>query len=408
MLLATIRQALDTMRRHRLWAILTISGIVWGTASVVLLVGWGVGVHVMIDGGLQKVGKNLVYLIPGQVSEDLAPADFRRALKFELEDARVLRASAPHIELVSAEMQDFMYAASGASSHLVDTRGVEPQMMDLRGVSIAEGRWISPQDVSLGRRVAVIGQTARERLLGRHTAVGRQITLNGQTFEVIGLLARVGAQLSRDNTLIDEQVWIPITTFRNLTGRKSLNLIVARPPNRKSNEQVKQEARRILSQRLHVSPEDQEAIQIVSLIDYLSGFDAVFAAFNAFLTVLAIATLAIGGIGVMNMMLVSVNERRREIALRLAVGARRSQVVGQFLAETLVITSIGGIAGTTLGILACAALSTIHADVVPTPHIIPGIVALALASTVAVGIASGCIPAWRVSAIDPAETLRSG
>jgi len=406
-LIATIRQALETMRLHRLWTILTISGIVWGTASVVLLVGWGVGVHGMVDGGMQKIGKNLVYLIPGRVSEDLSPADERRELSFELEDARVLRASARHIDLMSAEMQDFMYAAYGTSSHLVDVRGVEPQMLELRGVTIAEGRWISPKDVSLERRVAVIGQTARERLLGRHPPVGQHIELNGQSFEVIGLLARVGAQLSRDETLLDEQIWIPITTARNLTGRKNLNLIVMRPPDRNSNEQVKLEARRILAKRMHVSPEDEEAVQVISLIDYLSGFDAVFAAFNVFLTVLAIATLAIGGIGVMNMMLVSVNERRREIALRLAVGARRSQVVGQFLVETLVITLIGGVAGTTLGMLACTALSMIHGDLIPIPHIIPGIVVLALGSTVAVGVVSGCVPAWRASAIDPAETLRS-
>jgi len=231
--------------------------------------------------------------------------------------------------------------------------------------------------------------------------------LNGQSFEVIGSLARVGAQLSRDETLLDEQIWIPITTARNLTGRKNLNLIVARPPDRNSNEQVKLEARRILAKRMHVSPEDEEAIQVISFIDYLSGFDAVFAAFNAFLTVLAITTLVIGGIGVMNMMLVSVNERRREIALQIAVGARRSQVIGQFLVETLAITMIGGVAGTTLGMLACTALSMIHGDLIPTPHIIPGIVVLALGSTMAVGVVSGCVPAWRASAIDPAETLRS-
>ncbi len=395
------------MRQHRLWAILTISGIIWGTASVVLLVGWGVGVHGMVDTGMQKVGRNLVYLIPGRISDDLSPADERRQLFFDLDDAKALRASASHIELISGEMEDFMYAASGTSSHLVDVRGVEQQMKQLRGVTIAEGRWISHEDVSMARRVAVLGQTARDRLLARRPVIGEQIDLNGQSFQVIGLLTKVGAQLTRDRTLIDEQIWIPITTSRNLTGRKTLDLIVMCPPDRKSNEQVKLEARHILAARVHFPPDDEEAVQIISLIDYLAGFDAVFAAFNVFLTVLAITTLAIGGIGVMNMMLVSVNERRREIALRMAVGARRSQVVGQFMVETLAITLVGGIGGTTLGTLACAALSMIHADMVPTPHIIPGIIMLALVTTVAVGVVSGCLPAWRASAIDPAETLRS-
>lgn len=407
MLLEIIRQALYTMRLHRRWAALTMFGIVWGTASVVLLVGWGVGAHRMTDRGLQKVGKNLVYIMAGRIGEDLAPADERRVLHLEMDDVDAVRASARRVEVASAEVLQFMLVRYGAASRMTDVRGIEPAMQQLRGVTLAAGRFISADDVRFQRRVAVIGQTARQRLLGPRPAVRQRLDLNGRSFEVIGLLNRVGTQLSRNRTETDEQVWIPVTSAQTLADRGDhIDLILARPPDRRFNEELKREVRTILARRLHVSPADEEAVFIISLIDMLSGFDSVFAFLNVFLVVLAITTLFIGGIGVMNMMLVSVNERQREIGLRLAVGARRRDVVGQFLAETLVITVAGGVTGITFGVLGCSVLGLLQGDLVPVPVIMPQVIVLALAVTVLVGITSGIGPAWRAARVDPAETLR--
>ena len=407
MLLEIIRQALYTMRLHRRWAALTMFGIVWGTASVVLLVGWGVGAHRMTDRGLQKVGKNLVYIMAGRIGEDLAPADERRVLHLEMDDVDAVRASARRVEVASAEVLQFMLVRYGAASRMTDVRGIEPAMQQLRGVTLAAGRFISSDDVRFQRRVAVIGQTARQRLLGPRPAVRQRLDLNGRSFEVIGLLNRVGTQLSRNRTETDEQVWIPVTSAQTLADRGDhIDLILARPPDRRFNEELKREVRTILARRLHVSPADEEAVFIISLIDMLSGFDSVFAFLNVFLVVLAITTLFIGGIGVMNMMLVSVNERQREIGLRLAVGARRRDVVGQFLAETLVITVAGGVTGITFGVLGCSVLGLLQGDLVPVPVIMPQVIVLALAVTVLVGITSGIGPAWRAARVDPAETLR--
>jgi putative ABC transport system permease protein len=402
-----IRQALYTMRLHRRWAALTMFGIVWGTASVVLLVGWGVGAQRMVDRGLQKVGKNLVYIMAGRIGADLSPADERRVLHLEMDDADAVRASARRVEVASAEVLQFMLARYGAESRIIDVRGIEPSMQQLRGTTLAAGRFISADDVRFQRHVAVIGQTARQRLLGPRPAVGQRIDLNGRSFEVIGLLTRVGTQLSRNRTETDEQIWIPVTSAQTLADRGDhIDLILVRPPDRRFNEELKREVRTVLARRLHVSPADEEAVFIISLIDMLSGFDSVFTFLKVFLIVLATTTLFIGGIGVMNMMLVSVNERQREIGLRLAVGARRRDVVGQFLAETLVITVVGGAAGITGGVLGCSVLGLLEGDLVPVPVIVPPVIVLALVVTLVVGVVSGIGPAWRAAGFDPAETLR--
>ncbi len=407
MWLAILLQSFSTMRTHRRWAALTMFGVVWGTASVVLLVGWGVGMHTMIENGMQKIGKNVLYVLPGRIGESLGPAEERRVLHFERKDVDAVRALSRRTDLVSPEMNEWSYARAGARGRNIDLRGVEPNMREMRGVTMAAGRFISHDDVRLRRRVAIIGQVARERLFGPRPPLGEQLAIRGQSFTVIGILDRVGTQLSRNRTETDEQVWIPLTTAMTLTGRDTVDVIQVRLKERRFNDDAKREMRAILAERLHVSPLDEEAVFIISLVDILSGFDSVFSALHVFLIILAAGTLLIGGIGVMNMMLVSVNERRREIGVRLAVGARRAQVVGQFLIETLVITLFGGGLGLALGLAGCVALGQLPKDLIPVPVIVPEVIVLAIAITTAVGLISGGGPAWLASRVDPAESLRS-
>jgi putative ABC transport system permease protein len=360
----------------------------------------------MIENGIQKVGKNLIYIFPGRVGDDLSPAAERPVLKFDLDDAKAFRAGAFRAELASAEISWYLHCRFEATGRNVPVHGIEPQIKELRGVSLAAGRFISAEDEALERSVAIIGQTARTRMLGPRPAIGQHLSIAGRSFEIIGLLSPVGPQLSRDESLIDEQIWIPITTFRAVTGQKYIDRIIARPADRRYNNEVKREAHQILARRLHVSVHDQEAVFVVSLIDILVGFETMFAVLKFFMVVMATTTLFMGGVGVMNMMLVSVNERRHEIGLRLAVGARRLDVVTQFMVETLVITMFGGAVGLCFGVLSCAALGLIKGDLVPRPVIVPEVIFLAIGVTTLIGVLSGCIPAYRAAKVDPAETLR--
>jgi putative ABC transport system permease protein len=258
--------------------------------------------------------------------------------------------------------------------------------------------------------VAVVGAKTRRRLLGPEGRIGGFVRIAGQPFQVVGFLEHVGTQLSRDRMEIDEQVWIPITTLQALwprwwTDEFVVTKILYRIPERRLLPESKHEVRAILADRLGVAADDEEAIGIWSSIDMLNRLP--LEQQQGLLFVLAAATLVIGGIGVLNMMLDAVHERRQEIGVRLAVGARRRDVVGQFFAETLTVCLLGGVAGALLGIGACALLGSLALpELVPAPQLRWSIVALALSVLVAVGVAAGVVPAWRAARIDPAVTLR--
>jgi putative ABC transport system permease protein len=410
-LLQVARSALLTLKTQKLRTFLTLFGMVWGTASVVFLLSWGLGIERMLEAGFGRVGRNVVSVFAGKIGEDFTPAHDRRQLWLTRADVDALAARVRHADLVLAEARGW-YPVTGAEGMLSrDVRGVEPRHMALRGTHIAAGRAISQADLTSRRRVAVLGDGARKRLLGPRGRLGDTVHILGTPYTVIGFFDRVGTQLARDFDEVDEQVWIPITTLlaagpRYGTDDEVIDLIALRARDRRDYDALVEEVRAILSRRLAVSPEDKEAIVVVSPIQALRNVP--LGQMRGLLFILAAATLAIGGIGILNMMLDAVQERSQEIGVRLAVGARRRDVVGQFFLETLVITAVGGIVGLALGIGSCWVLSRLEVpDVVPVPILRPWIVWLALGVMSGVGFASGVVPAWRASRVEPSVTLRT-
>jgi putative ABC transport system permease protein len=258
--------------------------------------------------------------------------------------------------------------------------------------------------------VVVLGDQVRRQLLGADGGLGSWIRVAGRPFRVVGILEHVGTQLSRDGFLIDEQAWIPISTLqatwpRWWTTEPVVTRILYRLRDRSLLEETENEVRAILAERLGVRADDTEAVGIHSAIKVLRQIP--LDGIEVILFLLATATLVIGGIGVLSMMLDSVYERRPEIGIRLAVGARRRDITLQFFLETLTVTGTGGLVGVGLGVGTCLGLGSLDMpDLIPVPILQPAVVVLALGVMSFVGVAAGVIPAWRAARVDPALTLR--
>lgn len=403
-------QALRQLRAHRLRALLTLFGLAWGTASVIFLVAWGEGVTRMLEHGFAKTGKNLGQFWAGRIGEDYTPAVDRRYLWYTQDDVERLRRRARLPELIGAQTREHLPMAHAQRALSADVRGLDPEAIEIRGVPLESGRHVSRTDVSQQRRVVVLGHDARMELLGSEGGLGSSVRIAGMPFEVIGVLARVGAQLGRDGDEIDDQAWIPITTFRLLwprdwTDEPWVDSILYRMRDRRLYDETEREMRAILAEGLGVRSSDEEALVGWSPLELLSQIP--LDQMRGVLFALASATLVIGGIGTLNMMLDSVYERRQEIGVRLAVGARRRDVTLQFFLETLCVVALGGLAGIAVGLAGCLLLGSLDfPDLVPVPVLSPRVVALALVVMSAVGLGAGVVPAWRAAQVDPAVTLR--
>jgi putative ABC transport system permease protein len=416
--LESLREALRLLIAQPLRSLLTLFGLVWGTAAVIFLLSWGDGLRTMLDVSFQRAGKNLVQAWAGRVSDDFSPAVDRRYLWYTTEDVEALRRGTREVDLVAAETREFAAATFHGRALSAQVRGVETAGQAIRAVAVASGRLISQQDVEHRRRVALIGSRARERLLGAEGRVGSWVRLDGTPFQVIGIMERVGTQLSRDGPEIDDQIWVPLSSHLALwpnpwIEEDMISTILARAKERDRIDQAEAEIRRVLARRLGVGAEDKEAVPIFSPVKMLRRIPV--SQQNGLNLLIAITTLLVGGIGILAMMLDSVQERRAEIGVRLALGARQRDVVRQFLWEGVAIVVVGGGLGVAFGVGGALFLASdafrsrippALRDLVPIPELSWTVIFLALGAMAAVALLAGLVPAWRAARIDPAETLR--
>ncbi len=408
-----VRSALRALRSNKLRSALTMLGIIIGVSAVISLLSIGQGVEKFINGQFNALGTNLLFVLPKLSNSQGAQfvAQFANQTTLTQTDARALSDSAlvPDISNVSAQIRLDALARYADAKLTTAVRGVNPAYFAQRGLKAINGRELADEDVQTQARVAVIGQTVVDELFPPDVSpLDRVIKVNDVPFRVVGVLQEKGGnQFAND----DNQVIVPITTARAQlrdvrahNGLPGVTAILMQGVDPNSSDVIKSDAVGVLRDRHNISYRDEDDFRVFNQADLLQSFGAISAAITVFLSAIAGISLLVGGIGVMNIMLVTVTERTREIGLRKAIGARRRDILIQFLVEAMTLSLLGGAIGIAIGVAGAAAVSSISQQF--QPSVSPITVLLATGVSAGVGLIAGLYPALRAARLNPIEALR--
>lgn len=403
-LLSTAWQAIRT---HTLRSLLTVLGILVGIAAVIVTVGLGLGTQKDVSEQLSALGSNLLIVSPGSTtSTGGVRGGFGSASTLTMSDAEALEGSvaAPDVDSVSPEKDSSLSVEAGTANWTTTVTGTTTSWMTVHSRTMAEGSFFTATQQQDAAAVAVLGSQTAQELFGTSSVVGQSITISGSAFQIIGVLTAAG---SSSSTNLDDVVVMPMTTATQTvmggTSASSVSRIYVKATSQATLSAADQETTALLT-NLHGITQTSQADFTVSSQDALvSTATAVYRTLTVLLTGIAALSLLVGGIGVMNIMLVSVTERTREIGLRVAVGARGRDVLLQFLFEAIVIAFAGGVAGVVLGYVLSAAL-TETLDWRTQMSTEAALIALAVAAST--GIFFGWYPARQAASVNPIESLR--
>jgi len=400
---------LRDVRSQKTRTVLTIFGIVWGTVSIVLLLGFGVGLGRQMRKNMHGMGEGIIILWPSRTSISYQGFNKGRSLDFLEEDAFLLKREVPQVESISPEYSRWNIPIKNEkNTYSAMIRGVYPIYGEMRNI-IPErgGRFIDALDLEHKKRVVFLGDEIKKELFRDSPSVGRYVVLNGIPFLVVGALREKkqnSSYGSRDSTA----AIIPATTFSSVFGTKYINNLVVKGRNPREHENLKKRMLQVFAKKYKFHPEDKEAVWVWDVAESEKMFMAVMLGFNLFLGIVGAFTLIVGGIGVSNIMNVVVEERTREIGLKMALGAKKRYVLSQFLFETLLITLIGGAIGLAFsaGIIAVFPESSISEEI-GRPTFSPEVALITVALLGLIGFLAGFGPARRAANLSPVEALRS-
>ncbi|MEA3421446.1 MAG: ABC transporter permease, partial [Acidobacteriota bacterium] len=404
-----IRQAFIDLKANRLRSILTLFGIIWGIIAIMILLGWGFGFSNFMLEGMHKIGEDLVVLIPGHTSIGVGGYKAGRPIVPEMKDIEAIQIQCPSVAEINPQMARWYYVKAETESRRYNIRGILPAAKKMNNWQVAKGRFITEDDVKNRRRFAFIGNNIKEQLFDIESdPVGKKIRIHGVTFLIVGVAVEKKLQLSTINSRHDDQVLIPLSTAQQLWGDgKSLDLVFASPKETYKSSQVVTEIRSVIAERHHFDPKDEEALMIFEFAFFEKMFNLLSLGLNILLGLIGIITLFIGGVGVMNIMFVSVQERTREIGIRKAVGAKKRDIRLQFLAESLFITMLGGFIGFLLGSALLGAVRLLPLPpYIPIPQNSPELSLIVVFVMILTGVVSGYIPAKRAAEMQPVKALQ--
>ncbi len=393
---------------------LTMFGIVWGIASVILLVGLGRGFSIDQKKRMETLGKDLVIVWGGRTSSQVGGLAAGREISLTIDDARAIRDECYLVKHISPELRREVPEVSQFNSANRGVVGMWPAYQNFRSLLLGEGRLITDEDERESRRVIILGDAARQQLFSGQPAVGSTLLVQSLPYTVIGVLKKKN-QNSNYNGPDNDYLYAPYsavardfpTPEKKGIVRGYLNDIVFEVASAEEHEEAVQQVRRVLGRIHHFDPLDKDALFIWDTMDGAKLVENIFRVITIFFGCVAITTLCLGGIGVMNIMLVSVTERTREIGVRKAIGATRTDILRQFFAESAVMTAVSGALGLTVGVGLCLGLSALPLpDFVPHPVIsVISIVASILTLSV-ITFTAGMYPAQRAAEMVPVESLR--
>ena len=400
------RQLFRDLRSQKLRTFLTVFGIVWGTVAVSLLLAFGQGLHKQLIKSVAGLGDRIVIAFPARTSIPYQGLGKGRAIVVHEEDIQAVAQEAAGLDAISSEYTDSFKVHQGDKSMAVDVSGVHPIFGQMRNlIPKPGGRFINDMDIEGRRRVAFLGDEFAKDLFGKEDPIGKVFIAQGSPFVVVGVLMpkeQDSSYSGRDK----DKMFVPATTLKAITGQKYVDLFIYKAKTPEGNKALTAEVNRVLGRRLHYDPKDTEAVKIWDTTEMFTFMNAFMLGFQLFLGIVGCLTLVVGGIGVSNIMNVVVEERTREIGIKMALGAKGGAILKQFLMETMVLTGTGGALGLLISFGICTAFPKNLVEYVGLPVVSPSVAALTATALGLVGLLAGYFPARDASRLDPVVAMK--